>query len=77
MVRESDAGRRNKMSRTDEVLVKDEKYEGKYVAFPSFDDLTVVAFGEIPEEVVNQAHAVGVKEPVIVFIPKTGVSYIY
>jgi len=61
----------------DQTLVTDKKYEGKWVAFASLTDHTVLAFGEDPAEVMEQARAAGSKEPVIVYIPKSEMAWVY
>jgi hypothetical protein len=60
-----------------ETLVTDKEYEGQYVALASFLDNTVLAWGDDPEEVSKQAHASGAEDPVIVYIPESGVTCIY
>jgi len=59
------------------ALVNDEKYEGHYVALKSFTDNTVVAFGDKPKKVINEAIKAGVAEPVIVYIPEHDVACLY
>jgi len=65
------------MPSKNQILVKNKKYEGKFVAFRSFTDRTVIAFGKNPSEVLSKAHKKGLKEPVVVFITKDNTSYIY
>lgn len=60
------------------VLIKDRKYEGKFVALRSPADTTVIAFGDDPSEVSGFAIIEGgVKEPVIFFVPEGDVTYVY
>ena len=59
------------------ILVKDNKYEGKYVAFSSVVDHTVVADGDNPERVMADAKAAGAANPVIVFIPDKNMTCCY
>lgn len=59
------------------VLVANKKYEGKYVALESFTKNRVVASGLDPVKVMSAATKAGAKEPVIVFVPKENMSYIY
>ena len=61
----------------DQVLVRDAKYEGKYVAFVSLTDHTVAAFGDVAGEVLQQARAAGAKDPVIVYIPQSDMTWVY
>ena len=58
------------------VLLTQEKYQGKYVAF-GVDDKRIVAFGSDPGIVISRARAQGVEDPAIVFVPKTNVAYVY
>jgi hypothetical protein len=60
------------------MLVKDgDKYVGKYVATRSFKDKTVLCAGTNPVEVVQEAKKMGIKDPVLVYIPKKGMTHIY
>ena len=61
----------------DDTLVDDDKYEGKYVAFASFDDRTVVAFGDDPMEVHQTARNAGYEDPVLVYIHCHDIVYTY
>jgi len=63
------------MSRS--ALVANKKYEGKYVAMESFVNNRVVASGKDPMRVLAAATKTGVTEPVIVFVPKENMAYIY
>ena len=60
-----------------EVLVKDEKYRGRYVALKAFGDNTVVGSGKTPLAAVKQARTAGVDDPVLLFVPRKGVVQIY
>lgn len=59
------------------MLVKDDKYEGKYVAFVSVTDHKIVAEGESPEDVFNEAKKSGCPQPMIVFVPDKGMTCCY
>lgn len=59
------------------VLVKEDKYYGQYVAIKDFDNPTVVVFGKDPKEVFETAVQKGYPEPVIVFIPAKDMVQIY
>ena len=52
-------------------LVQDKKYGGQYVAMPSFNDRTVVAFGSNRTEVRHIAKEQGYEHPVIVHVSET------
>jgi len=56
------------------VLVKDEKYCGRYVALRSFDDNTVVGSGKTPGRALKQARDAGEEHPVLLYVhPKDAV----
>lgn len=60
------------------VLLKDgARYKGEYVALNNANERKVLCHGENIEEVMNKAIEKGVKEPVMVFVPKKNVTYIY
>ncbi|RPJ79571.1 MAG: hypothetical protein EHM20_01015 [Alphaproteobacteria bacterium] len=60
-----------------QILVTEKKYEGKYVAFRSFNDSEVIASGNDPLEVLQLAQTARAHEPVIVFIPENHGTCIY
>lgn len=60
-----------------QVLLKDSKYEGRYVAIRDFDDAVVVADGKNPEEAYQKASKKGVRDPVVFYVPVKGMVNIY
>lgn len=60
-------------------LIKEDgnDYSGKYVATASFNDNIVIASDEYPMEVYRKAEELGYKKPVVFFVPKKDVKYIY
>jgi len=62
---------------SDQILVTEPGYEGKYVALPSFLNRIVVASGDDPKTVVEQARKAGYENPVIFFVPRHDVSLVY
>ena len=60
-----------------QMLVRDEKYRGKYVAFQDFNSRDVVASGRDPSKVIDNARKKGVDSPVFLFVPKKGTTYLY
>jgi len=60
-----------------EALIKESKYEGKYVAFSPSEGNKVIASGQNPSAVIEKARKKGVSVPAIVFVPKKDVAYIY
>ncbi len=65
------------MSAKNQLLIRNKKFEGKYVALRSFTDNTVIAYGKDPSEVLAKAHSKGSEAPVVIFIPKEKTTYIY
>ena len=65
------------MAEQEQVLISEEGYEGKYVALCSFVDRTVVASGDNPKVVMEQARRNGNNEPVIFYIPEHNISLVY
>lgn len=60
-----------------QVLVADKKYEGQFVALESFSTHRVVASGDNPSTVVEEARKKGVKTPVLLFVPQKDLTHIY
>lgn len=54
----------------------DSKYDGKFVAMPNFNDGRVVAFGEDPIKVIEEAKTLGHNNPVIFFCKDPKINYI-
>jgi hypothetical protein len=65
------------MSAKRQILVKNKRYKGNYVAFKSFNDRKVVASGKNPSDVLNKSRKKGAKTPVLVFVNKDDTAYIY
>jgi len=55
------------------ILVKTNKYNGKYVAIKSLNDSKVVGSGKDPKTALRRAAAKGFDDPVLVYIPEKGV----
>jgi hypothetical protein len=60
-----------------QILISEEGYEGKYVALRSVADRTVVASGDDPETVMQQARARGAAHPVLFFVPSHDITLVY
>lgn len=60
-----------------EVLLKDAKYEGRFVAIRDFDDKVVIADGKNVDEVYLKAAKRGVRNPVVFYVPMKGMTHIY
>jgi hypothetical protein len=54
-----------------------EKYQGKYVATKSFNHGKVIASGNDPIKVRQRAIENGAKSPVVVYVPKSTMIYIF
>jgi len=59
------------------ILVKDEKYSGRFIALKDFIDPTVIVDGKTPKEVLEKAISKGYKNPVILFVPIKDMVQIY
>jgi hypothetical protein len=59
------------------LLVKTNEYNGRYVALKSFEDHSVVGVGDDPESALKDARANGVDDPVLVYIPDPDTVQIY
>ena len=60
-----------------QTLIKDNRYNGKYVAIKDFSDSTVIGEGVTPQEAYEKAIQKGHKHPVITFIPIKDMVQIY
>ena len=71
-------GHLSRISRkTEKVLIKEPKYEGKFVTLRSVKDSSVIAYADSPCEVSRLAAEQGIDEPVIFFVPETDVISVY
>ena len=61
----------------EQVLIKEEKYCGQYVAVKDFKNSVVIASGKDPKEVHDKAIKKGYFEPVIIFVPLKDMVQIY
>ncbi|MBM3249081.1 MAG: hypothetical protein FJZ10_06675 [Candidatus Omnitrophica bacterium] len=61
----------------EQTLIKDRKYNGRYVAIKDFNDNTVIADGKDPQETYEKALKNGYKDPVILFVPFKDMVQIY
>jgi hypothetical protein len=62
---------------TENVLVKTDKYNGRYVAMKGFDDNTIVGVGDDPQEALKDAEEKGYKDAVLLYIPESNMVHIY
>lgn len=60
-----------------QTLIKDNSFDGKYVAIRDFNDSTVVSEGTTPQEAYKRALDKGCKDPVVTFVPTKGMVQIY
>ena len=60
-----------------QTLIKDNRYNGKYVAIKDFNDATVIGEGATPQEAYEKASKKGFAHPVITFIPIKDMVQIY
>ena len=60
-----------------QVLVNQEEYAGKYVAMASFSDSRVIASGNDPAAVINEAERQGNDNAVILYVPAEPITCVY
>ena len=65
------------MGESNQVLVSEEGYEGKYVALRSMSDRTVVASGDDPGTVMKEARERGADHAVVFFVPSHDITLVY
>ena len=61
----------------EQILIKEKKFEGKYVAIRSLSDSTPVADGDSPQDVYDTAVKQGVLAPLLLFVPAHEMVQIY
>jgi hypothetical protein len=61
----------------EQILIKENKYNGRYIAIKDFGDSTVIADSKDPKEAYDKAIKQGYSNPVIVFIPAKDMVQIY
>ena len=61
----------------EQVLIKEKKFEGKYVALEDLAHPTPIADGKDPQKVYNSAVKKGYPTPLIVYVPVQGMIHIY
>ena len=61
----------------EQVLIKEKRFEGKYVALEDIDHPLPIADGKNPEEVYESAVKKGFANPLIIYIPLQGMIQIY
>ena len=59
------------------LLVKTNEYNGRYVALRSFEDHTVIGVGDNPKSALKDAKANGVEDPVLVYVTEEDTVDIY
>ncbi len=61
----------------EQVLIKERKYEGKYVALKDINHPNPIADGKNPDDVYKSAIEKGFKNPLILYVPIHGMVQIY
>jgi hypothetical protein len=61
----------------EQTLIRERKYNGRYVALKDFDDHVVIADGNDPQEVYELAVKKGYPDPVIIYVPLKDMVQIY
>lgn len=61
----------------EEILIKEKRYSGQYVAVKDLNNPGIIACGRDPKEVYEEAIKKKCPEPMIVFIPDKNMVQIY
>ena len=61
----------------DQVLIKENKFDGRYVALQDIDHPLPIADGISPDEVYERAVQKGFPSPLILYVPLHGMVQIY
>ena len=61
----------------EQVLIKEKKFEGRYVALEDIDHPLPIADGKSPDEVYESAVKKGFSDPLILYVPLHGMVQIY
>ena len=61
----------------EQVLIREKKYSGYYVAIEDFNKAVVISYGKDSQKVYEEAVKKGYLEPVIVFVPTKDIVQIY
>lgn len=60
-----------------QVLIKNKKYSGKYVALKDFNNHTVIGSGKTIQDAYEKASEKGFKDPVIFYVLPKNLVQIY
>ncbi|MBF0532849.1 MAG: hypothetical protein HQL23_07130 [Candidatus Omnitrophica bacterium] len=60
-----------------QILIKEKKFEGKYVALRDLNHPIPLADGDNAEDVYNAAVHLGTKNPLLLYVPAEGMVQIY
>ena len=61
----------------EQVLIKEKKYQGQYVAVKNIKDTEVIASGRSLKIAFEKAVKKGVKNPLLIFVPEKNTVHIY
>jgi hypothetical protein len=59
----------------DNIIIKNKKLNGSYVAIKSFNDNSIISSGKSIKIVQQKAIKAGCSEPVIIYVPKKNETY--
>jgi hypothetical protein len=60
-----------------QVLIKQKKYSGQYVAIKNINDTKVIASGHSMKIALEKAVKNGVEKPLLIYIPEKNAVHIY
>jgi hypothetical protein len=61
----------------EQVLIKEKKFEGRYVALEDINHPSPIADGASPDEVYEASVKKGFTDPIILYVPHHGMVHIY
>ena len=61
----------------EQILLKEKKYNGRYVALKDYSSHAVIADGKEPQDAYEAAIKKGCADPVILYVPVKGMVHIY
>lgn len=59
------------------ILIRENRYSGKYVVIKDYKDSAVISHGDDPVVAYKEALKKGFTDPVIIYIPTAGMAQIY
>ena len=61
----------------EQVLIKEKKYQGQYVAVKNMEDTKVIALGRTLKITFEKAVKKGLENPLLIYVPEKDTVHIY